>query len=487
MKKILLLITVTILIVTNADARRWYVDSSTTNTVKDGNSWATATNNLQQVINTLSASGDVIWVRGFTQAEINADPYLKMYYPAQFDSVYYDLDQYYAGSSFFDPNDPFKQQKFKTKSKQLKIYGGFRGNEVNLSDRKNWKEYRSVLKAAYGSTNPGGVIDLNGSDNTILDGFVIENNHPEHVTLWVGGRGTQILANLIIRGNSSKKEGVICGEGGTVVKFFNVEIAYNTFDSTSSLISNYLSTMEFYNVTIACNNLGKGDIPAFKGSTLRMYNSIIWQTGGYTGGSGSLTNCMTSDAFKANIPSGITQNNVITASNPDFVNLPIFPIPNGDFHLKASSPAVDAGDFYLYYQEYLPYTSNTDFCARDLDGLTRAEGNEIDLGCYEFGGQVFRAPQNRETEEMGSESTVLSKELVLYPTSVNRQGTVYLENIRDNAVVRVYSSSGVCIFAQAVAAGSASITAPDNTGMYIVVVSGLDGNALYKDKLLVTP
>lgn len=474
MKKIILLISIAILTATTANATRWYVDAESVNGTPVPNSHFTQNpcNDLQLVINT-AVSGDEIWVKGFINPTSNQK------YSPSLDSI------------VFSPWNKYYRYTFDTKDKDLKIYGGFRGDEQHLSDRKYWREYESVLRSAPSSTN--NLIDLNGS-NAVLDGFTIKDNQIDHVLIWVGGSsGEQILSNLIIKGNSSNYEAILCSEGYATTKLFNVEFSFNTFSANSSLISNLGTTMELYNVTFAWNNRSAQAPPAFKvhNANFHIYNSIIWKTGGYdySTGNASLTNCMTEVAYPGALPAAVVQTNIITTANPGFVNNTF--LPTGDFHLNSSSPAIDAGSWDIYDNAYTPYTTNplTDFWARDLDGKLRLMDNEIDLGPYEYGAIVFYAPRNlsktkkENQEEM--ESSPIPVGITLYPTLVHKAGTIHIDNVAKNAIVRVYSVNGTCVTTQTVT-GNAAITAPGNEGIYMVTVSATNGETLYKGKIVVT-
>ena len=75
----------------------------------------------------------------------------------------------------------------------------------------------------------------------------------------------------------------------------------------------------------------------------------------------------------------------------------------------------------------------------------------------------------------------------MFPTLIKTQNTVYVENIQGNATGRIYTTNGMCIGTHLLSDGLASFSAPNTPGIYIVIVSGENGDELYNSKLVVTP
>ena len=305
--------------------------------------------------------------------------------------------------------------------------------------------------------------------------------------------------------------GILYCEGTSTVKLFNVEIANNTYTAGSALISNYLSNMELYNVTIAYNNRNNISIPAFKiqSSNFHVYNSIIWKTGVYNliSGSAKLNDCLLETSYKSSLPAAVVQNNVITSSSAGFVRVSNIGINNNNYRLTSSSPAIQAGDPYVYYDTYEPYTiapftAVTNFVNSDLDCKLRLDfinGTDyIDIGAYQYGSvplstsssyAPMRANQQEEDDDevINYEQWITSNEISMFPTLIKTQNTVYVENIQGNATGRIYTTNGMCIGTHLLSDGLASFSAPNTPGIYIVIVSGENGDELYNTKLVVTP
>jgi len=340
----------------------------------DGTSWVNAFTDLQVAIDA-AVNDDQIWVKGYT------DPLNNYYYPP-------------SGSNYFNLN-----------GKNLKIFGGFKGTEVNLSQRIFWNQYVSKLGP---ENNTGRIIVLNGS-NATLDGFTISGT-TDGAPIVLGGTGkTQLLSNLVITdcknvdAVTTTEKCIILIEGGnSTVKMFNVAITNNKFPNVDgALIRCLLSNLEMYNVTIAFNNRGLSPIgtaistyspltPAT--NVLNIYNTIIWQTGGYnnTGNTtGTIKNSLVQSISSIWTPP-LTNGGNNLDTNPLFV-YPVAPTPPlvPNFNLQPSSPAINQGDVSDYKSNY-PYTpAGVYYSDFDVEAKPRFDYEPntweelIDMGAYQ--------------------------------------------------------------------------------------------------------
>jgi hypothetical protein len=115
-----------------------------------------------------------------------------------------------------------------------------------------------------------------------------------------------------------------------------------------------------------------GDAPA--GLTMRLRNNIVYQLPGevYLDGSKARITGEKNLWFGAGNAPGQTQGNV--GGDPQFVDLGKF-----DFHLRATSPARDAGTTVLPNNPVVGSKPR----ATDKDGVVRPQGKAFDLGAYE--------------------------------------------------------------------------------------------------------
>jgi hypothetical protein len=107
--------------------------------------------------------------------------------------------------------------------------------------------------------------------------------------------------------------------------------------------------------------------------TLQVYNNIIWgNTAGSNGADVHLAGTGQRKEFVNNDASGLFGIWDLFTGNMDMA--PVFAdAANGDYHLTAGSPCVNAGT-----------NSAPQLPATDLDGDPRIAGGRVDMGAYEF-------------------------------------------------------------------------------------------------------
>ena len=176
-----------------------YVNVHATGT-NDGSSWENAYVDLQQAMMQASP-GSQLWIaNGIYQADNSIGP----------EHAYFHM------------------------TKNLKLYGGFSGNEPNLEDR-DWVANKTVLSADYNDDDVEGDFDANRSDNGIhvmvidsnvlsmaeVDGLVFKGGHTksivssttEHLGGGVLALGSPRITNCSFLDNYGYYGGAIYGTG----------------------------------------------------------------------------------------------------------------------------------------------------------------------------------------------------------------------------------------------------------------------------------
>ena len=344
-------------------------------------------------------------------------------------------------------------------TKGTKLYGGFAGNETELSQR-DYINHVTVLdgqntRQVLASQSPTSY----SSVNTIIDGFTIRNGYT--TSAYGGGvyinNGNTYLRNCVITNNYAYHGGGVYAAGGSsnyIVYIDRCTITDNTTMNygggvygfyakiSNSSITNNVSTASYgygggiyngnmdtiINCLIAGNSSYYGAGIYFNNSNKTVINSTIvnnYAPGsyGYYAGVYNSANFVNSviwgnkvNGTASNLTSGSSYNFQTSAVEGDMSgyagvislqseNLgdgsglfyPAFVSPEtGDYRLQNQSALIDAG------------TSDVPVDSLDLAGTARFYGDAIDIGCYESHGEVYCIkPYNLAVQDMTGSSAML--------------------------------------------------------------------------------
>ena len=232
-----------------------------------------------------------------------------------------------------------------------------RGGAIYCYDHSN----PTITNCTFGGNSAsleGGTIYCDSSSSTVTDCVFSGNSATFGGVICCKNPGILALTNCTFSGNNAISEGgvIICWEAGSLA-ITNCTFTGNSAARYAGVASCYKGSMTFNNCILWGNSasLGGDEIHVGSGDTVTL-NYCCADSGGYSG-SGTIddsNNCIHSD--------------------PQFVDA-----ANGDYHLKSTSPCIDAGD-----NSYVP--SGVD---KDLDGNQRiVDGNNdgtatVDIGAYE--------------------------------------------------------------------------------------------------------
>ncbi|TAJ13145.1 T9SS C-terminal target domain-containing protein [Marinilabiliaceae bacterium JC017] len=347
---------------------------------EDGSSWANATADLQDAINTAGVTE--VWVAAGTYKPISAP----------------------------DAEDP-RNVSFKLKS-NVSIYGGFLGDESEVTDRDP-KANVTVLSGDIGaeddnSDNCYHVILANGvNDAAKISGFsIIKGNADGKDSNGYGGGifmlySRPTISDCVITNNSSiSLGGGIEIEGSSVPKIINCVISNNSSNQGGGLyiyskgakaevyncliVNNstsdggqgggiYLETaaINIVNSTISANQSGNGAGIHNNKSEVTVKNSIVWGNEGV-----DIVSSGGTDATAPTITYSCIEGRFGGEGNLDSDPL-FFDVAANNFRLQATSPCVNNG-VNADDNSAVPVES-----LNDLAGNERTANMTVDMGAYE--------------------------------------------------------------------------------------------------------
>ena len=353
--------------------------------IQDGNTWATAYGNLQTAV-TASTAGLEVWVAKGT----------------------------------YKPTTTTTRTIYFNVPSGVTVYGGFAGTEATLTDR-NFRTNVTILSGDIGtptleSDNSYHVVVFNGSSNTtVLDGFTITggnaNFDPKTTfsvttslttsTIETGGgivvqnAGMPMIVNCTVINNAAVSGGGLYASDASMPNIMACKFMGNQAGFGAAMYFQDGSNGKINN-TLISGNKGIGGVYNNTSNPM-ITNTTFSGNGGYNGG---IFNTNSQPVIKNSIiwgnstPFNDTQS-IITYStiqggyvgignlsgDPKFVNqTPEGLAPNitGDYHLQASSLAIDRGD-----------NGTISLTDKDLDSnLRRFAGGNVDMGAFEFQGSA---------------------------------------------------------------------------------------------------
>lgn len=328
--------------------------------------------------------------------------------------------------------------------KNVKIYGSFKGNETNISQRNLGSGLTSILKG-----NGSNVVrnDSNTLSNaTLINGFIITGgkaangggmyNYNSSPTIsqcnFTGNTGTvngggmfnsnssPLIINCIFSGNTSSTYGggmLNQSSSPTLVNcLFSGNLTGATGFGGGGGIYNYTSFPVLTNCTLAGNKAPSGSGGGMSNqntSSPTLTNCIIWaNSDGISGSNATVTYSVVQGE------QGGGAGNLPDTTNPRFNNSPLYtnaPFSNGNYRLQAGSPAVNKGS-----NQALPANDST-----DLDSNPRifqqATGGIVDMGAYEY----QNVPNYVVINAQPSDTTVCPGANIFYAVAATGDGLLY--------------------------------------------------------------
>ena len=294
----------------------------------------------------------------------------------------------------------------------------------------------SILLTSNISLNKDLTIIGNGPANTFIEGLILlEDNitvnfskilfeNSDVGVFRTASLSTLKVTNCVFFNNSSTFPGGAINNEGTASIINSLFHSNFTSSSGGAILNN--GNMDLYQNTFASNVANNTAGAIFNaGSITAFYGNILY---------GNTANIGAADDMDSNAPINNAGNNII--GNPSDANLPfnsyIQANPNfvdaaaGDFHLVSPSPAINGGDQFTLpldncdvdgdgtTNEPLPW---------DLDGQTRVQHSQVDIGCYELDEPCFISPSSIIIGTCDDNDTPTDYTDDFFPITINPSGT----------------------------------------------------------------
>ncbi len=281
------------------------------------------------------------------------------------------------------------------------LLGGFTGNET-FPDQRDWNAAPTILS---GDINGSGVADTGDSHtivtvttpNVTLDGLIIAYSYADDPTdnsqvaigrtgggLYINQNASFLLKNSILHDNIAFSDG-LNGVGGAVISFtgdtklINCLLYNNEATTAGGAVSCESGEVEIINSTLSDNTAAAGGGIHLSDGTLLVANSILSNNTGTNGhinlvaGYGRMYSSL---AYNGTVSGDVMQSRNL-AVNPEFVD-----VAQHDYSVKATSPAINAGNNNFVVSLGAPEA------VVDLAGNERiydyVNGGIVDMGAYEL-------------------------------------------------------------------------------------------------------
>ena len=389
-----------------------------------------------------------------------------------------DVDAIWVAEGVYKPSVEVREGEARTATfmlvEEVAIYGGFVGTETTLAER-DWAAHTTTLSGDIGvvgdaSDNAYAVVCCVVTNATV-NGMTIIDGHGDGPLLseWDFPQGGGILnagrlyvVNSVISENYAGYGGAIyngwgggsyADPGGAYVTLTGCLVTGNTAWRGGAAYNDYHATLVVYSSTFSGNSAERegGAICNYEGNLL-LRNATLAGNSAESGGgifhhyyrNFSLANSIVAFNEGSDLIVGATQQlrvgNLI-GIDPKFVRNPGTNGPDdyGDLRLTAESPAIDMGDTEWLPRDYQDVDADGDTTERlplDMDANPRVAGAAVDVGAYEFQGEI--APGR---ESLSTVVTTASDSFDLYDGEISLREAVYYARSNSTGTTITFDSS----------------------------------------------
>ncbi len=294
-----------------------------------------------------------------------------------------------------------------------------------------------------------------------LTNIFFSQNHASDGAGLYNERSNPHFVNAVFAGNqASFTGGGVCNASESKPAFINAVITGNVSAAYGGGMNSDVWTFPTLINTIIWGNVASASGPDLYGSgTPLIAHSLIQGSGGSSSWNSSFG----------------TDNGGNLDADPLFLNAAnpigldgVFTTIDDGLQLTISSPAIDAGD------------NNASHVETDITGDMRPYGVDVDLGAYEFQGEIIHASRYKSGEGTTS-SSQSNQGLIFYPNPADDQ--IVIAGLQKKHTAVIYSFSGSKILTQKGSSESIDIRSLKR-GTYILMVKDGSGKIIFQSKLL---
>ncbi len=333
--------------------------------------------------------------------------------------------------------------------KNVKLHGGFSGNEANLSDRGTGGT-PTILSGDIGTASDSTdnayhvVVSAYAVEQALVEGFIIKHGNAD------GSTGLTVNGKTLYQNSGS---GIYNYSSSPAFK--NVLITNNTATYGGGGVVNITSSAKYTNVTISGNTaqLGGGMYNDLS-SNPKLYNAILLGNSATTD-AGVYTNTANSTPdVRYSLVQGVSSTDNGNLDATSITSADIFTDPNNDdYSLNDRVITVNAGSNTLYTNA--GGNTSTD---KDMAGNSRVYQSTIDMGAYESQTWVYSPPVITQTQPVNG----------IQGSSITLKGFEFHATLGNNTVTFTPAGGGT--------GTTATVTAGTTTQLTVTVPNIPGGN-----------
>ncbi|MCL2650245.1 MAG: C10 family peptidase [Candidatus Azobacteroides sp.] len=359
----------------------------------------------------------------------------------------------------------------------VKVYGGFSGDETQLSDR-DWNANVTTLSGNENAYHV--VISAGDAGNACLDGFVIEGGNAQGTgSVTVNGfavsqndgggiyfaSSSPYVTNVIFTENEAENGGGMYIQDSSPVLTGLLLSNNNATVNGGAIFNTGSSSPVLTNLTI-CDNTASDGGGIYNETSSQIRNTIIWRNK-----SGETANNVTNNSSAPSYLKSLVEGgggDILDINDPDF---------DTDYTLLSSSSVIGKGTSSVYDAGAIPDIS---FVTKDLAGNPRINTGSnnaklrlssgvgtVDLGAYQFVSTIVTSV----------ESPMMQEAIALYPNPVHN--VLYIQSESSIEKVTVLDITGRNIQQINVSGQHVDVSSLDK-GVYLIKIITDRGESIRK-------